>query len=419
VPAEVPPFEASSGESSSPVAASPAVQDLASSVDKVVRDEGLVLDPRRQMADLEVLARARIGLDYSMIRALRSAEASGALAQIAGRPVKSWLVEECRMPKAMAGRFRYLVRFLEQFPQVDEAFAQGRVSMEHAAAVIRALLTLPPELRDTVEPFLLEACDDMTPDEVTRWVDELLEGMGFDKESDERRERRLAQRGVDFNAVAHRTYAMSGTLMPDVAEALKLALQTADSPGGDEDDRTPRQRAHDALGVIARFFLDHADLSPVNGERPRLVITIRREDLDAAPGVAALASLASGDKIPVETARRLCCDAGVLPVVLSGKGEVLDLGRASRTFSTATRRAALIQQHGKCAFPKCKRPVMECHHIEWWSRGGASDLGNAAWLCAFHHWLVHEGKWEMRRADDGFSFTSPYGDTRHRCLGAA
>lgn len=398
---------------------SPVVQDLATAIEKVVRDDALVLDPQRQVADLEVFARARIGVDYAMLQALRRAHASDALEQVVGRSIRSWLIEDCRMPKPVAGRFSFLLRFLDEYPRTDEVLAAGCISMEHAAAVLHALLTLPVELRETVEPFLLEACEEMTPSEVSKWVDELLEGMGFDKESDTRRERRFAQRGVDFNAVAHRTYAMSGTLMPEVAEALKLALQAADPQGGDEDTRTPRQRMHDALGVISRFFLDHADVSPVSGERPRLVVTIRREDLDAAPGVAALASLGSGDKIPVATARRLCCDAGVLPVVLGGKGEVLDVGRASRSFSTATRRAAWIQQKGACAFPKCRRPVMECHHIVWWTHQGASDLGNAAWLCAFHHWLVHEGKWGMRRDEDGFTFTGPHGDTRHRRLAAA
>ena len=387
-------------------------------MEKVTAEDPLVLDTRRQVADLYVLQRAQIGIDYAMIKALRAARDSDALSKHEGTTVRSWLHEVCRLQKAQAARFCFLVQFLDDFPLTDEAFAAGRITMDHADTVIHALLTLPEQLRGTVEPFLVEASQEQTPKEVANWVDELLEGLGYDKESDTRRERRYAQRGVDFQPVAHRTYAMSGTLLPEVAEVLKLALSAADDAGGSEDLRTPRQRMHDALGVVARFFLDHADISPVNGERPRIIVTIRREDLDAAPGVAAMATLGSGTKVPVETARRLACDAGVLPVVLGGKGEVLDIGRAGRDFSQAIRRAAYVQQGGRCAFPKCRRTCAELHHIVWWSKGGKTSIDNAAWLCAFHHWLVHEGKWDLRRDDDGFTFTSPYGDVRHRSLGA-
>jgi Domain of unknown function (DUF222) len=400
--------------------ASPALLEVAAALDTVIREDALVLDPRRQMADLDVLAQVRNACDYALFRALRAAQ-SEALSGVGGRTARSWLMEECRLPKATVDRYSVLLRCLDQFEQTEDAFAAGRINLEHTAAVVRALLTLPIDMREVVEPVLLLACDENTPEEVTKLVDELLEGMGYDKESDRRRERRFTQRGVDFHAVAHRTYAMTGTLMPEVAEVLKLALHAADPQGGEEDTRTPRQRMHDALAVIAQHFLEHADVPIANGERPRLVVTIRREDLqlEGAAGVAAMASLASGTKIPLETARRLACDAGVIPVVLGGRSEVLDLGRTSRGFSSACRKAALIQQGGKCAYPKCRRPVMECHHIVWWSRGGASNLDNAAWLCAFHHWLVHEGKWEMRRDESGFTFTNPYGDTRHRCISAA
>ena len=56
----------------------------------------------------------------------------------------------------MAQRFWFLMRFLVDFPRTDAAFAAGGITMDHAATVIRALLTLPVELRDTVEPFLLD-----------------------------------------------------------------------------------------------------------------------------------------------------------------------------------------------------------------------------------------------------------------------
>jgi len=120
------------------------------------------------------------------------------------------------------------------------------------------------------------------------------------------------------------------------------------------------------------------------------------------------------------SARRLACDAQVIPVVLGGRGEVLDIGRASREFNEAIRRAAFIEQDGTCAFRGCHRRCMELHHIVWWTHGGHTSLDNAAWLCAYHHWLVHEGGWTLSRAPDrSFVWTSPTGEVRRRCLQAA
>jgi hypothetical protein len=399
--------------------ASPALLDLRAAVDAAVRDDGLVLSPNRMVCDLEILVESSTKLDAKLVRALRTALVNDATTKIFGQSVKAWLVQERGMSPARAGRFLFLVRFLDSFPLTEAAFDAGNIHVDHAGVVLRALLTLPWKLRETVEPMLLNACREMPPSDVAKWVDQLLEAMGYDKESDERRERRFAQRGVETHATAYGVHGLSGSLMPEVAEAFKLALQTAGGKCGEEDNRSPRQRMHDALGVVCTFFNQHADQPMINGERPRVVVTIRWEDLQKAIGVGALATLGSGAKIPVETARRVCCDAGVLPVVLGGNGEVLDMGRERRDFSLAIRKAAWIQQGGRCAFPKCSRRIVECHHIVWWSLHGRTSLDNAAWLCSYHHWLVHEGKWTMRKDATGFTFESPYGAERHRCFEAA
>jgi hypothetical protein len=33
--------------------------------------------------------------------------------------------------------------------------------------------------------------------------------------------------------------------------------------------------------------------------------------------------------------------------------------------------------------------------------GGTSDLPNLALLCLRHHWMVHEGNWQIVKTDDG------------------
>src|SRR4051794_9656585 len=117
-------------------------------------------------------------------------------------------------------------------------------------------------------------------------------------------------------------------------------------------------------GEIAAFYLAHADLPTVNGERPRVVVTM---DLDVLLGrlEAAWATLDSGVKLGPETARRLACDAQIIPAVLGTSSEILDLGQPGREFSAAVRRAACIRDGGRCTFPGCTRPPRELHHIIW------------------------------------------------------
>jgi hypothetical protein len=331
-----------------------------------------------------------------------------------GRTTKSWLVEEmCLNPGEAARRMR-LAKGLPDAPVLFAALAAGDIHAEHALVILKVLPHVADdELRAVVEKTLVELASDHPPFYVERCVDAVLAMLGVETSAAAAYERRYGQRGVGIDETIGGSGSLNGTLTPEVREKLRLALEAAGAPAGPEDDRSQRQRFHDALGEIAQFFLTHADtLSPVAGERPRLVVTMSYEMLcdRLAELETQWATLGAGLPIGPETARRLACDADLLPAVLNAKSDVLDLGRSSSVFNLAIRRAAWLQQQGCCAYPKCRRRPADCHHIIWWSRGGRTSLDNAAWLCAYHHWLVHEGGWTMRRdPDGGFTFTSPDG----------
>ena len=99
-----------------------------------------------------------------------------------------------------------------------------------------------------------------------------------------------------------------------------------------------------------------------------------------------------GRKISAVNIRRLACNGGILPALLGTDGELLDLGRESRGFSRAQRRALGIRDRG-CVVPGCHRPAAttEAHHVEPWLEGGFTNVGNGACLCARHHLMVHAG----------------------------
>ncbi len=94
-------------------------------------------------------------------------------------------------------------------------------------------------------------------------------------------------------------------------------------------------------------------------------------------------------QIPASSARRLACDADILPVVMNSQSQVLDIGRKTRLISPALRLAIeLRDQH--CRWPDCQANIQEIHHIVFWSNGGSTNQANLAGLCRSHHRSVHE-----------------------------
>ncbi len=126
-------------------------------------------------------------------------------------------------------------------------------------------------------------------------------------------------------------------------------------------------------------------------------------DLDSLLSGLGAAELDSGVAITAGEARRLACGAGLVPAVLDGRSEPLDLGRASRLHSR-TQRRALALLHDTCAAAGCTRPFAWCeiHHQRLpWHHGGRTDLDNGLPLCGHHHRRAHDTRFDLRRRPDG------------------
>src|SRR3954454_18527895 len=396
------------------------VGDVVAAVDKLRVDDGLVASPERQLNELEALRDAMTALEAVFVRRLRDARDADAPRLVCGRTEKGWLREEQFLSGAETSRLMRCVFRLAAYPLVQAAFDAAQVSLAHVMALMGALDKLPVELRETLEPELVEHARLCPPEDIAAFIDELLDALGIDKASDVRRERRLAERGVDLHPTMDGMRSLTGTLTPEVGAELAEALARAAKPSGPEDDRTPRQRRHDALGVIARAYLG-GDGSPSFTGAPRtVIITMDLETLENQLREKWL-TLPDGATISAATARRLACDAEIIPVVLGSNGDVLNIGQANREFTVAQRRAAYLRDGGRCAFPDCRGHVVELHHIWWRRHGGPATLDNAAWLCAFHHWLVHHSGWTLQRdpVDHSYLWTGPQGQQRQRHLPTA
>ena len=120
-------------------------------------------------------------------------------------------------------------------------------------------------------------------------------------------------------------------------------------------------------------------------------------------GARRVAETQGGTPLPAETIRRIACDLGIIPIVLNGQGQALDVGR-KRRLATRAQRMALRAQYPTCAMDAdCTVSFDDCqiHHVDPFSQGGHTDLHRMCPGCDTHHHLIHEGGWTLTRNPDG------------------
>jgi hypothetical protein len=186
-----------------------------------------------------------------------------------------------------------------------------------------------------------------------------------------------------------------------------------------------RAQQADALVAMAKSYLSGCNGNDIGSGKPSSTadhyqVVIHTDasalrggisvDNSALRGGVALSLEFGRSEVPIETVKRLTCDGSLITIVEDGDGTPLDVGRKRRTVTTALKRA-LWARDRHCSFPGChNRCYVDAHHIEHWADGGATSLGNLTLLCTFHHTLLHEGRFKVRRdGDDALSFQRPDG----------
>ena len=117
--------------------------------------------------------------------------------------------------------------------------------------------------------------------------------------------------------------------------------------------------------------LDPAGLPRHGGTATSVVITM---DYDTMVSGLGGATTDPGGRISASEARRLLCTSHVIPAVLGGKSEVLDLGGGKRLYGNSQRKAmGLRDQH--CRAEGCDIPAAWCegHHLIPWLKGGKTS----------------------------------------------
>ena len=138
-------------------------------------------------------------------------------------------------------------------------------------------------------------------------------------------------------------------------------------------------RRADALAWMAERLFEPGDAPALAPDRHEIVVHVEAEVL--ADGRAGRCEIEHRTAIAAETARRLCCDAGIVPVVDGPNGEPLSVGRRTRSIPPAVRRALSSRDRG-CRFPGCPATHrLHGHHVKHWANGGETSLDNLILLC--------------------------------------
>ena len=336
--------------------------------------------------------------------------------------------QSCKDAKAAAERERVCT----SMPGFEEALEHGAVSSGHVDAIANATKNLDDpaaaEFIGEAESLLADAttlgvdafaksCRDMA-----RSIRSRRDAQADVNELERQRAASKISRWVDRETGMHKTLI---ELDPISDRQFWSAVQR--ERGSLRSRTSTHDRSWDRLTVDG--LLAAVAGSPVGPSGGSLIVHIDVGTLTDGPHADGSCELDNGDPVPIETMRRLACDAGIIPVVLNGAGVVLDQGR-TRRLATAEQRTAIEAMQQTCSHPDCTVTIDDCriHHIDPWRSGGRTDLARMAPLCEPHHHLVHEGGWRFdmsadrvatwTRPDGVVHWSGPLVDRRPRPVGA-
>ena len=378
-------------------------------------------DKATALRELSTLITRTQGLMLSVLAA------SGDVAQdIGARSAGDWYATATRHDHRPSIGLDRLARSLDvDYPHLHAGVLDGRVNLDQATVIAHALDELPTDdptitgqIREHAELHLIGLADDFAPTPLRRLARKVLEVIApeISEEAEakalEREEQLAAERTrLTLTPLGDGTTRLSGRISDAAAARLRTYLEAFASPRRTaieaDGQRIPTPRL---LGLALTDLLETlpAQVLPAHGgTATTLTVHLNLDQLTTELAKAGIARLETGDTITASQARRLACQAKILPAVLNGKSEVLDLGRTRRLHSPAQRKALRLQHH-QCQADGCTVPAAWCetHHPHPRSAGGTTDHDNAAQLCTHHHHRTHDARYLTKQMPNGdYRFT--------------
>lgn len=349
---------------------------------------------------------AALGAQAAELR-LRVLAVSDEVGEEAGaRDAAAWVSVETRADSDVARADVRLAKALESRPLVAAAMREGRVSVAQARVIVAGIDALPaalgPELASEAEATLVGHAASYRPRELRRLARRILDVVapeiaeaeeGKRLEVEEQRARDKAS--LHFRDLGDGRARVWGTVPTAVAERFKHYLHAWTSPRKGRRERGRQARAYaEALAALLEAF-DPDRMPDQGGEPTTVVVTMTLEQLVAELATAGVV-LGDGElEVSATEARRLACQSGIVPMVLGGRGEVLDVGRRSR-LHTRVQRTAIRARDRQCRAEGCDIPATwsEIHHRRPWGEGGTTTVEDGICVCPHHHHVLHDHRYE-------------------------
>jgi Domain of unknown function (DUF222)/HNH endonuclease len=315
----------------------------------------------------------------------------------------SWIKENCHMAGGAAADRVCVGEQRERLVDSFAAVAEGQIGFAHFALLARTSAAVGGRLD---EARLLRQAAKLS---VARFRNACMHARhaadpeGFANEEAQG----VEARSLTLSTADDGVMVISGILDKVGGAALRTALEPLAKRMGKDDDRIRERRLADALVDMSMHALDSGLVPQQASQRTHLQVTSTLETLLGLPGAPA-AEMEFSLPISAKAVERLACDCSVTRILLGSDSMVIDVGRAKRVISGPMRKG-LNARDGHCIFPGCDRPAFwtSGHHLVDWIHGGTTDLPNLVLLCYRHHWMVHEGNWQLVRDTDGRILTIP------------
>ena len=324
---------------------------------------------------------------------LAEADRSGATTETGAGNAADWLAVESRQVRRDARSDLRLAQALDRYDVLSAAMSRGSRSTPLRPARSSAALDRLPttgefavsaEQRTEAETYLVSLAEHHDAKALRILGGRIFEVIApdlaekFDGQALEAEEARALRRTTftmfeDDEGTCHgrfRIPALHGQMLTKMILAIsspsRSTHDTASSSDIDPDLPTPVRHGIALTQLLETYPAEN--LPKTGGCAATIVVTMTLEQLLADLDQAGVCTLDTGGRITATEARRLACTAGIIPVVLGGQSQVLDVGRRRR-LHTETMRITMSVRDGGCTARGCETPPGLCHahHATPWS----------------------------------------------------
>ncbi len=401
----------------------------------------------RLEAEITTLAGHLNAANYRLIKLLDEFDRQNGWCGVGIRSLSHWLNFRCGIGKLAAREKVRVARALRELPKIDAAFERGEVSYskvramtraatpqneafllqiarhgtaDHMERLVRAYRNHTAELdASKSEPeggregrFWCYAEDDGTmvfggrlPLEQGKLLEKALDAMVAESESEAKSERDDdPEAGVAEDVSAESRASTPGPAVESVSAETPAPAPAAEDDSAETPSRTVNRAT--ALARIAEHYVATGGgraQSLAGHESCQVFVHVNANDAHPDNRINGGHTAYTDDRrrIAPNVVRQLACDAALTTVLENDRGEVLNIGRRSRTVPRRIAHALRIRDGG-CRFPACgQQRWTDAHHIRHWADGGETSLDNLVTLCRYHHRSLHRDEYRIEHGTDG------------------